>query len=78
MKIMAVLLVVMMLTSCGTSAPSKFLFKEEAQETEAKTISDAGTSIDNHHAIPRDQYDNWSSPGNMPGGGAGGGKMSKP
>ncbi|KAK3145236.1 hypothetical protein QOZ80_4AG0325970 [Eleusine coracana subsp. coracana] len=29
----------------------------------------AGTSIDNHHAIPRPEYDSWSSPGNMPGNG---------
>ncbi|TVU07323.1 hypothetical protein EJB05_47373, partial [Eragrostis curvula] len=28
-----------------------------------------GTSIDNHHAIPRPDYDSWSSPGNMPGNG---------
>uniref|UniRef100_A0A0E0KN00 Uncharacterized protein n=1 Tax=Oryza punctata TaxID=4537 RepID=A0A0E0KN00_ORYPU len=28
-----------------------------------------GTSIDNHHAIPRPEYDSWSSPGNMPGSG---------
>ncbi|KAL6839771.1 hypothetical protein ACP4OV_030459 [Aristida adscensionis] len=26
-----------------------------------------GTSVDNHHAIPRPEYDSWSSPGNMPG-----------
>ncbi|KAF3322101.1 hypothetical protein FCM35_KLT13242 [Carex littledalei] len=75
MKIIAVLVVVMLLTSCGVAAPSKFMFTREAQETKTKT---SGTSIDNHHAIPRDQYDNWSSPGNMPGGGADGGKASKP
>jgi hypothetical protein len=77
MKLIAILLVVMLMTSCGTSTPSKYLFNGETQENEAKT-SGADTSIDNHHAIPRDQYDNWSSPGNMPGGGGAGGKMSKP
>lgn len=74
MKIIAVVVVVMLLTSYGVAAPSKFMFiGSEAQQTETKT-SGSGTSIDNHHAIPRDQYDNWSSPGNMPGGGADGGK----
>lgn len=73
MKIIAVVVVVMLLTSYGVAAPSKFMFIGEAQQTETKT-SGSGTSIDNHHAIPRDQYDNWSSPGNMPGGGADGGK----
>ncbi|OAY72382.1 hypothetical protein ACMD2_27229 [Ananas comosus] len=34
-------------------------------------------STDNHHQIPRDQYNNWSSPGNMPGsGGDSGERMS--
>ena len=31
--------------------------------------AEAGTSVDNHHAIPRPEYDSWSSPGNMPGSG---------
>ncbi|KAG8064077.1 hypothetical protein GUJ93_ZPchr0004g38845 [Zizania palustris] len=33
------------------------------------TAAEGTTSIDNHHAIPRPDYDNWSSsPGNMPAG----------
>ncbi|KAJ4800663.1 hypothetical protein LUZ62_051909 [Rhynchospora pubera] len=75
MKMIAVIFVIMLMTSCGASVPNKFMFREEAQKMEAKT---SGTSIDNHHAIPRDQYDNWSSPGNMPGGSGDGGKASKP
>ncbi|TVU07355.1 hypothetical protein EJB05_47406, partial [Eragrostis curvula] len=32
-----------------------------------KAGTEEGTSVDNHHAIPRPEYNSWSSPGNMPG-----------
>ncbi|KAL6653069.1 hypothetical protein ACP70R_011994 [Stipagrostis hirtigluma subsp. patula] len=38
-----------------------------ADELVHGTGSAEGTSTDNHHAIPRPEYDSWSSPGNMPG-----------
>ncbi|KQJ81742.1 hypothetical protein BRADI_5g02800v3 [Brachypodium distachyon] len=34
-----------------------------------RVMTAEGTAIDNHHAIPRPEYDSWSSPGNMPGNG---------
>ncbi|OEL17612.1 hypothetical protein BAE44_0021368 [Dichanthelium oligosanthes] len=34
-----------------------------------KAGTEEGTLVDNHHAIPRPEYDSWSSPGNMPGSG---------
>jgi hypothetical protein len=38
-------------------------------KVKAGTTTAEGTSVDNHHAIPRPEYDSWSSPGNMPGSG---------
>ncbi|KAF8680835.1 hypothetical protein HU200_045532 [Digitaria exilis] len=56
------LLGMLMLHSCMAARGDELVHR-------VKVGSSEGTSVDNHHAIPRPEYDSWSSPGNMPGSG---------
>ncbi|CAL5028585.1 unnamed protein product [Urochloa decumbens] len=61
------LLAMLILNTC-TAAPHIMAARDEMVHG-VKAGTEEGTSVDNHHAIPRPEYDSWSSPGNMPGSG---------
>ncbi|URE28369.1 hypothetical protein MUK42_18182 [Musa troglodytarum] len=65
MKLVGILLLgVLVMNSCSVM-PRKVLMEEES-------FGYSNTGINNHHAIPRDQYNNWvNSPGYMPPGDGG-------
>lgn len=64
MKLLPLFFLAMMMLNACTAAHHK---AELVHKLKAGTAE--GTSVDNHHAIPRPEYDSWSSPGNMPGSG---------
>ncbi|KAJ8467857.1 hypothetical protein OPV22_030409 [Ensete ventricosum] len=77
MKSVGILLLgVLVMNSCSVM-PRKVLMEEdvhgggqaEVQQGE-ESFGYSNTNINNHHAIPRDQYNNWvNSPGYTPGDG---------
>ncbi|KAL6839747.1 hypothetical protein ACP4OV_030435 [Aristida adscensionis] len=68
MKVLPLIfLAILMVNTCTLS--NRMVAKADELVHGAKTGTAEGTSIDNHHAIPRPEYDSWSSPGNMPGDG---------
>uniref|UniRef100_A0A0D3FST6 Uncharacterized protein n=4 Tax=Oryza TaxID=4527 RepID=A0A0D3FST6_9ORYZ len=70
MKLLPLLILAMVMANAFGAVTSRTALREEAHLAHGvvKTTAE-GTSIDNHHAIPRPEYDSWSSPGNMPGSG---------
>ncbi|KAF0892446.1 hypothetical protein E2562_016733 [Oryza meyeriana var. granulata] len=67
MKLLPLLVLAMvMANACAVTA--RVAPRNELLASGVKTTAE-GTSIDNHHAIPRPEYNSWSSPGNMPGSG---------
>jgi hypothetical protein len=75
MKLLPLFLLAMLILNACTAAPH-MVARDELKA--GMTIED-GTSVENHHVIPRPEYDSWSSPGNMPGSGHGiGGEEAKP
>ncbi|CAN6227213.1 unnamed protein product [Urochloa humidicola] len=66
MKLLPLFLLAMLILNACTAAPHMAARAELVHGVKAGT---EGTSVDNHHAIPRPEYDSWSSPGNMPGSG---------
>ncbi|BAF14111.1 Os04g0188400 [Oryza sativa Japonica Group] len=71
MKLLPLLILAMVMANAFGAVTSRTAPGEEALLAHGvvKTTTAEGTSIDNHHAIPRPEYDSWSSPGNMPGSG---------
>ncbi|RCV32820.1 hypothetical protein SEVIR_7G020100v4 [Setaria viridis] len=77
MKLLPLYLLAMLILNASTAAPHMAARDELVHGVKAGT--EDGTSVDNHHAIPRPEYDSWSSPGNMPGSGHDiGGEAAKP
>jgi hypothetical protein len=66
-KLLPLLFLAMMMLNVACSAAHHKV--ELVHKVKAGTTTAEGTSVDNHHAIPRPEYDSWSSPGNMPGSG---------
>ncbi|PVH32487.1 hypothetical protein PAHAL_9G410600 [Panicum hallii] len=64
---------ILLINFCTLSSHKQAVRADELRHGVVKegttTTTTEGTSIDNHHAIPRPEYDSWSSPGNMPGDG---------
>lgn len=85
--IISIAIISMVVVSSCSAMPRKVMNEAKDEhgvsqaiaEGPATSLSSAcpAASTDNHHQIPRDQYNNWSSPGNMPGsGGDSGERMS--
>ncbi|EAY93191.1 hypothetical protein OsI_14997 [Oryza sativa Indica Group] len=69
MKLLPLLILAMVMANAFGAVTSRTAPVEEAPLAHSVVKTAEGTSIDNHHAIPRPEYDSWSSPGNMPGSG---------
>uniref|UniRef100_J3LVU8 Uncharacterized protein n=1 Tax=Oryza brachyantha TaxID=4533 RepID=J3LVU8_ORYBR len=69
MKLLPLLLLTMVIANTCTVTSHMASWEEPRRVMKMTMATVEGTSIDNHHAIPRPEYDSWSSPGNMPGGG---------
>uniref|UniRef100_A0A0D9W2I1 Lipoprotein n=1 Tax=Leersia perrieri TaxID=77586 RepID=A0A0D9W2I1_9ORYZ len=70
MKKLLPLLILAMVMANACAVMSRMAPRDEQLAHGVRMAATAeGTSIDNHHAIPRPEYDSWSSPGNMPGSG---------
>ncbi|KAG2570760.1 hypothetical protein PVAP13_7KG057018 [Panicum virgatum] len=67
MKLLPLFLLAMVILNASTASPHMAARDKLVHIMKAGT--EEGTSVDNHHAIPRPEYDSWSSPGNMPGSG---------
>ena len=67
MKLLPLFVLALLILNASTSSAHMVARDELVQIMKAGT--EEGTSVDNHHAIPRPEYDSWSSPGNMPGSG---------
>ncbi|PUZ46236.1 hypothetical protein GQ55_7G038200 [Panicum hallii var. hallii] len=67
MKLMPPFLLAMLILNASTASPHMAAARD--QLVHIVKAGTEGTSVDNHHAIPRPEYDSWSSPGNMPGSG---------
>jgi hypothetical protein len=67
MKLLPLIILAMLLVN-GCAMASRMTPRDGLVHVVVKTKVE-GTAIDNHHAIPRPEYDSWSSPGNMPGNG---------
>ncbi|CAL5035440.1 unnamed protein product [Urochloa decumbens] len=68
MKLLLPLFLLAMLSLNACTAAPHMAARDELVHG-VKGGMEEGTSVDNHHAIPRPEYDSWSSPGNMPGSG---------
>ncbi|KAJ1270168.1 hypothetical protein BS78_06G034000 [Paspalum vaginatum] len=76
MKLLPLFLIAMVMLNAFPAAPHKASWSELVHGMKPGTVQ---TSVDNHHEIPRSEYDSWSSPGNMPGSGHDiGGDEAKP
>lgn len=69
MKLLLLIILAMVMVN-GCAMASRMAPRDEPVHAIVKMVMKAeGMAIDNHHAIPRPDYDSWSSPGNMPGNG---------
>ena len=69
MKLLLLIILAMVMVN-GCTMAFRMAPRDEPVHVVVKMAMKAeGTAIDNHHAIPRPEYDSWSSPGNMPGNG---------
>lgn len=69
MKLLPLIILAMVMVNCCAMA-SRMTRRGDLVHVVVKTaMKKEGAAIDNHHAIPRPEYDSWSRPGNMPGNG---------